>query len=113
MSPHCAAARLALARVDDERPMSVRLERHVSTCLRCRAEAVRFRNLRRDLRTLGTRYFEAPAGLLRAVMAAITAPSPAPRRRPAAWVVEGVAAGAAVTVAVTAAVVGWRRVRAI
>jgi hypothetical protein len=62
--------------------------RHVDGCLRCQAEAVHYRRLRRELRSLRTQSLPAPQGLLGEVLDALPVGGPRPRgaRRRAAYV---------------------------
>jgi anti-sigma factor RsiW len=62
---------LVPALVDGE-PMTVEVERHVRSCLRCQAEVARYRRLLRTLAMLRTRYVEPTPGLLGETLAAIT-----------------------------------------
>ena len=59
------------ALVDGE-PMSLEVQRHVDSCLRCQAELARYRRLLRTLAMLRSRYVEPAPGLLGDTLAAIT-----------------------------------------
>ncbi len=52
--------------------ISLDVQRHVDSCLRCQAELARYRRLLRTLATLRTRYIEPTPGLLGETLAAIT-----------------------------------------
>ncbi len=85
---------------------------HVRSCLRCQADAVRYRRLRRELGSLADRIEAAPPFLLTGVEQAISAQlaSSAGSRQHAhlAATIAGTAAAAASAVAVAM----WRRARA-
>jgi len=60
-----------------DRALSSRLHRHVSTCLTCQAEIVRYGKLRRQLAALAGQTVAAPKPLVATVAAAIASPQPA------------------------------------
>lgn len=94
----------AMAGASDAAVVSLAATRHVSTCLACQAEVVRYRRVARSLRALHDHHVEVPAGLLEAVMAALDAvPSASGRARSRRLAYAGaVAAGAAATVVLVA-----------
>jgi hypothetical protein len=56
----------------DGEMVSLDVQRHVDSCLRCQAELARYRRLLRTLATLRTRYIEPSPGLLGETLAALT-----------------------------------------
>jgi hypothetical protein len=56
----------------DGEPVSMDVERHIESCLRCQAELARYRRLLRTLSMLRSRYAEPTPGLLGDTLAAIT-----------------------------------------
>jgi hypothetical protein len=56
----------------DGEPISMEVERHIDSCLRCQAELARYRRLLRTLAMLRSRYAEPTPGLLGETLAAIT-----------------------------------------
>lgn len=92
--------------------MPAPLAHHASSCLRCQAEVIRYRRLRRELVALADRVNSAPPTLLTNVAHAVQGESahqvPPPRRtRVVAQI-----AGATAAAASLAAVAMWRRTRA-
>lgn len=71
MNTRCAVVRLRLPGVDSVDDLGERLSRHVETCLRCQAEAARYRTLRRRLGALSRDELTAPATLVPSVVARI------------------------------------------
>ncbi len=65
--------RLLPAAVDDERALG-RLHAHLEVCLRCQAEAARYRKLAKQLVALADVHEPAPAGLVAAVERRIASP---------------------------------------
>jgi len=61
--------------VDSAEPVSLPVQRHVESCLRCQAELARYRRMLRGLQLLRTQYFEPAPGMLAATLASITAAS--------------------------------------
>lgn len=58
--------------VDSVEPVSLPVQRHVESCLRCQAELARYRRLLRGLQMLRTQYFEPTPGLLASTLANLT-----------------------------------------
>jgi hypothetical protein len=89
------------------------LASHVSSCLRCQAESVRYRTLRRDLAALASRIETAPSGLAGEIAVRIhdasTASDAAAAR--SVRVGAGAAAGAVVAAVGTVVMVRWLRAR--
>ena len=108
MSSACRRVGRRLPASDGEGALGSRDQAHVAECLRCQAEAVRYRRQHRLLTGLRTEVVPAPAGLVEDVMAEITGEEQ-PTRRIA--VLGGAAAGA-VVVAGAVAFVGLRKVTA-
>ncbi|MBT8165253.1 MAG: hypothetical protein HKM97_02225 [Acidimicrobiia bacterium] len=78
---------------------------HVASCLRCQAEAVRYRTLLRQLAELGAETVEAPPAIVALVTAGLSEGSDVPKKaagREAAVAAAGLAA-------VAGAVALWRR----
>ena len=65
--------RLLPAAVDDERALG-RLQGHLAVCLRCQAEAARYRKIAKHLLALADVHAPAPAGLVAAVERRIAGP---------------------------------------
>ena len=113
MNPGCRIVR-ALAPSNENGALPELLERHVSTCLTCQAEMVRYGRLRRQLAALLEVTIAAPESLTAVVAGAIT-----PWERPASPAASHSNVGriAAATGAVAAAAVGavavavWRSSR--
>ena len=87
----CAWARRRLPQIPDRAPGG-RSAAHIATCLRCQAEAGRYRSLHRHLGSLRQELVAAPADLSGRVMTGIDAPLPAARGRRFEWVAAGAAA---------------------
>lgn len=68
LRPTCRVVAIRLAGVDDVDELSDRLASHVGTCLRCQAEAARYRSLHRRLGALADDAHQAPEGLVASVM---------------------------------------------
>ena len=106
------ACRLANA-VPDGGFLSRRFDRHRNTCLRCQADAVRLRGVRRDLGGLEEEVLPAPGGLHTRVMATLPYQDAADPRRPLVMkLVARYVAGVGFAVATLAAILGRRRHRA-
>ena len=71
MNTRCAVVRLRLPGVDSVDVLGERLAAHIETCLRCQAEAARYRTLRRRLGALSRDVMTAPATLVPSVVARI------------------------------------------
>lgn len=115
MNARCALARMRLPGVDSVDDLGYRLATHVETCLRCQAEAVRYRTLRRRLGGLSRDEVSAPETLVPSVATRIELEEsdvPADRRvglRRAAVAVSAAAGAAVAATAGTIIVVGLRR----
>ena len=68
MSARCGIVAMRLPGLDDSADLGPRLSGHVVTCLRCQAEAARYRSLRRQLGALEDLTYPAPQGLVASVM---------------------------------------------
>ena len=78
---------------------------HIATCLRCQAEAVRYRTLLRHLAELGTETAPAPPALVSLVTSGLGMESDQPKK---AAGIEAAVAAAGIA-AVAGAVALWRR----
>jgi anti-sigma factor RsiW len=102
LHPTCRVVAIRLAGVDDVDELGRRLSDHVATCLRCQAEAARYRSLQRRLGALADQQHPAPEGFAASVMYRLSEPIevPTPRRRrpllPSRATVTAAATGAAV-----------------
>lgn len=56
---------------DGSSALDARRRRHVEQCLRCQADLVQYRRIRRAMRTLRTERFEPAPGLLAEILATI------------------------------------------
>lgn len=74
MTARCWAVRSRLPSLEGPAALPAPLKRHAASCLRCQAEAARYRSLRRRLADLGTVVEPAPASLADAVAAALDMP---------------------------------------
>ena len=111
MRPTCRVVAIRLPGVDDITDLSPRLAGHASTCLRCQAEAARYRSLSRRLGALEDVSYEAPEGFVAAVMDRLSQPLTdvvALRNR----LIPSPAAVAAATGAAVVAIVVLRRLQA-
>ena len=111
MKPTCRVVAMRLPGVDDAADLSPRLANHVSTCLRCQAEAARYRTLQRRLGSLEEVNYAAPEGLVASVMGRLSDPLSevvALRHR----LIPSPAAVAAATGAAVVAIVVLRRLQA-
>lgn len=111
MRPTCRVVAMRLPGVDESGQLSPRLANHVDTCLRCQAEAARYRSLQRRLGQLEAVTYPAPEGLAAAVIERLSRPMPqvaSLRRR----LVPSPAAVAAATGAAVATVIVLRRLQA-
>ncbi len=79
------------------------VDAHVSSCLRCQVEAVRYRALRRALAALRTESVVAPVGLVTVVTSSLGTGPPVPKKSAALETAAAAAGLAAVAVAL------WRR----
>jgi hypothetical protein len=57
--------------VGNDTPVSLPVQRHVESCLRCQAELARYRRMLRGLQLLRTQYLEPAPGVLSQTLAAI------------------------------------------
>ncbi|HEY8217777.1 MAG TPA: hypothetical protein VIH82_11630, partial [Acidimicrobiia bacterium] len=57
--------------VDGDAPVSLPVQRHVESCLRCQAELARYRRMLRGLQVLRRQYLEPAPGVLTSTLAAI------------------------------------------
>jgi hypothetical protein len=102
LRPICRLVAIRLAGVDDVDELGQRLSDHVGICLRCQAEAARYRTLQRRLGALADRPHQAPEGLVASVLDRLPDPVEmlSPRRRrpilPSRATVTAAATGAAV-----------------
>lgn len=117
MSTSCWAVRMRLPSLEGDEQLGGRLGRHAATCLRCQAEAARYRSLRRRLAWLADETETAPTDLIEGVILSIGEPSlvdsgdrDIPRTAVAAAAAGAVVAAAAAAGA--AVVIGLRRSRA-
>lgn len=109
-SPACSLVESRLPAIASGTNQRRLVARHVSICLRCQAEAAKYRRLGRQLAALRHESLAAPAFLAVAVDAAIASRAAVPEDTAAVGAV--VAAGWAVVAAVgTVAVVKWVRAR--
>ena len=118
MNLTCSIARVRMPDPGPDRRRSTRLARHTETCLRCQAEAARYRSLQRRLRDLSSEIVIAPDGIPEAVIREISAApvgvEPASHRSRLRTVVAMAAASAAMAAtAGTVAAVGWWRFRVV
>jgi len=115
MNTRCAVVRMRLPSVDSVDDLGERLAGHVESCLRCQAEAARYRTLRRRLGALSRDFETAPATLVPSVVARMEideAETSADLRiglRRAAVAVSAAAGAAVAATAGTIIVVGLRR----
>jgi hypothetical protein len=68
LRPTCRLVAMRLAGVDHVGELGQRLSDHVGICLRCQAEAARYRTLQRRLGALADRPHQAPDGLVVSVL---------------------------------------------
>jgi hypothetical protein len=115
MNARCAVVRMRLPGVDSVDELGERLAAHVEICLRCQAEAARYRTLRRRLGALASETMTAPETLVPSVVGRIAPPDSEvsdERRvgmRRAAVAVSAAAGAAVAATAGTIIVVGLRR----
>ena len=115
MKTRCTVVRIRLPGVDSVDDLGERLSSHVEACLRCQAEAARYRTLRRRLGALSDDVMAAPASLIPTVAARIEleeSENPEDVRiglRRAAVAVSAAAGAAVAATAGTIIVVGLRR----
>jgi len=108
---------MRLPGIDDRAQLGSRLSNHVSTCLRCQAEAARYRSLHRRLGALETVTYTAPEGFVASVMSRLTDPITtvvSQRRRlfPSRAAITAAAMGAAVAATAGTLAVVLRRLHA-
>ena len=115
MNTRCTVVRMRLPGVDSVDRLGERLSTHVETCLRCQAEAARYRTLRRHLGALSRDELAAPATLVPSVVvridreAAESTTDPRVGLRRAAVAISAAAGAAVAATAGTIIVVGLRR----
>ena len=115
MNARCAVVRIRLPGVDSVDELGERLAGHVETCLRCQAEAARYRALRRRLGAMSQDLMTAPITLVPSVVARIETDRPEVSSdlriglRRAAVAVSAAAGAAVAATAGTIIVVGLRR----
>ena len=114
MSATCRVVALRLPGVDDDAELGPRLSSHVQTCLRCQAEAAKYRSLQRRLGALEETTYPAPEGLVSSVMRRLSDPVAAlkPTRRhlvPSRATIAAAATGAAVVATAGTVAVMLRR----
>lgn len=115
MNTRCTIVRMRLPAVECVDELGDRLAAHVEICLRCQAEAARYRSLRRRLGAVANEVLVAPSGLVPSVIARMEPPENEPldeRRSGLRRVAVAVSAAAGAAVAATAGtiiVVGLRR----
>ena len=115
MNTRCALVRLRLPGVDSVDDLGERLADHVETCLRCQAEAARYRTLRRRLGALSRDLVTAPSTLVPSVVVRLETDQPEASAdlriglRRAAVAVSAAAGAAVAATAGTIIVVGLRR----
>jgi len=117
MNTSCWAVRMRLPSLEVGEELAGRLGRHTTTCLRCQAEAARYRTLRRRLAGLADLTYPAPAETVDLVVAGIGEPidGDSSDREIPRTAVAAAAAGAVVAAAAAAGaavVIGLRRSRA-
>ena len=118
MSPTCRVVAIRLPGVDGVDDLGPRLSGHVTTCLRCQAEAARYRSLHRRLGALEETTHPAPEGFVAAVIRRLADPVAAlkPRRRrhlvPSRATIAAAATGAAVVATAGTLAVVLRRLNA-
>lgn len=74
MKTTCRLVAMRLPGLEDASDLGPRLSGHVSTCLRCQAEAARYRSLHRGLGALEDVVHPAPVGMVAAVMGRLSQP---------------------------------------
>ena len=104
----CWTTRLRMAGLDDVDDLSGRRAEHAVTCLRCQAEAAKYRRLRRSLAALAGVVEPAPLGLSGSVNEALKGGSGA---ESTIGRLTGVAAAGAAAVVAAGTVVVLRRLR--
>lgn len=118
MRPTCRVVAIRLPGVEDVDGLGPRLSGHVATCLRCQAEAARYKSLHRRLGALEESTYPAPEGFVASVMRRLSDPIAAmtPRRRrqlvPSRATIAVAATGAAVVATAGTLAVLLRRLNA-
>ena len=112
MTVRCTIATAQLPGIVEGKGMRGRTAAHLASCLRCQAEAARYRLMARELRSLADLEIEAPTSLAEGVNVAIDVSPPLRLRRRIRSVERAVATGAVVAIAGTVAVLGWRKSKA-
>lgn len=106
----CWSARAALARLEPGTVLGGRRGTHAATCLKCQAEAARYRTLQRSCRELSLAPMPAPLGFEDAVGRAIRVQ---PQVGVAGSRLPGVAAAGAAAVVAAGTVAVLRRLRGV
>ncbi len=118
MSPTCRFVAIRLPGVDGVEDFGPRLSGHVTTCLRCQAEAARYKSLHHRLGALEETAYPAPRGFVASVMRHLADPVAAlkPRFRhrlvPSRATIAAAATGAAVVATAGTVAVVLRRLNA-
>ncbi len=107
----CRSASMRLPSLGGESGLAEPLASHLEWCLRCQAEAARYRSLQRSLAGLSNEIERAPAGFAAAVETQITSDGTVSNPSPARLLRVVGAAGAVVAAAGTVAMVRWMRTR--
>ncbi len=102
MSATCRIVAMRLPDIEDPSELGTRLAKHTASCLRCQAEAARYRSLRRHLVELSTVTYSTPEGFVPSVMGRLTDPVIEVARRTRQTVKSRVVAVAAASAAVVA-----------
>jgi len=118
VNPTCRFIAIRLPGVDAVEDLGPRLAGHVTTCLRCQAEAARYKSLHRRLGALEETIYPAPEGFVASVMRRLADPVAAfaSRRRrrlvPSRATIAAAATGAAVVATAGTVAVVLRRLNA-
>ncbi len=102
MNATCRIVAMRLPNLGDPSELGTRLAGHTASCLRCQAEAARYRSLRRHLAELSSVTYPAPPGFVSSVMGRLTDPVIEVARRTRQTVKSRVVAVAAASAAVVA-----------
>ncbi|GMQ86733.1 MAG: hypothetical protein BMS9Abin07_2327 [Acidimicrobiia bacterium] len=102
MTATCRLVAMRLPAIEDPSELGTRLGKHTASCLRCQAEAARYRSLRRHLAALSTVSYPAPEGFVPSVMGRLSDPVVEVVRRTGQTVKSRVVAVAAAGAAVVA-----------
>ncbi len=102
MRATCRIVAMRLPDIEDPSELGTRLAKHTASCLRCQAEAARYRSLRRHPAELSTSTYPAPQGFVPSVMGGLSDPVIEVARRTRQTVTSRVVAVAAAGAAVVA-----------